>query len=149
MMNGIINLSANESDFVQEICRNLNDDDDNEQTGKRQDWESHSSTAEGSSLLGCDTVLLSQQFLIFQRTALHSTSRTSIHCLVFESEGITMIQNVGSCEETFPLGLHGPADEDNTILHGYLPTDIALYTGRPESFFKGGGGSSKLCNYTL
>ena len=98
-------------------------------------------------------MLLSQQFLIFQRTALHSTSRTSIHCLVFESEGITMIQNVGSCEETFPLGLHGPADEDNTILHGYLPTDIALYTGRPESFFKGGGGvlsyAITLCNATI
>ena len=31
--------------------------------------------------------------------------------LDLEVEGITMIQNVGSCEEIFPVGLLDPGDE--------------------------------------
>jgi len=50
-----------------------------------------------------------------------------------------MIQNVGSCEEIFPVELLDSGDEDTTILQNYLPTDIALYPRRPESSTKKGG----------
>jgi hypothetical protein len=61
---------------------------DNQRTGKRQDQASHSSTAEGSNLLGYDTVLLCQQLLTFQRTVLPSTSRPSIHCWILKLKAL-------------------------------------------------------------
>jgi hypothetical protein len=68
-----------------------------------------------------------------------------------EAEGTTMIQNVVSCEEIFPLGLLGPGDEGTTILQNYLPRDIALYspppTPPPPAPQK--KGNSKLHNYAL
>ena len=75
--------------------------------------------------------------------------KTKHSLLDLEVEGTTMIQNVGSCEEIFPVGLLDPGDEGTAILQNYLPTDIALYPRRPESIRKKGGGWSKLCNYAL
>jgi hypothetical protein len=46
--------------------------------------------------------------------------KTQHSLLDTEAEGTTMIQNVVSCEEIFPLGLLGPGDEDTTILQNYL-----------------------------
>jgi hypothetical protein len=47
----------------------------------------HSSVAEESGLLGCDTVLLHGKFPVFLRIFF-------ANCLILEDEGITILQNV-------------------------------------------------------
>jgi hypothetical protein len=58
--------------------------------------------------------------------------KTKHSLLDLEVEVTTIIQNAGSCEEIFPVGLPDPGDEGTTILQNYLPTVIALYQRRHE-----------------